>query len=461
MNAFSSGLGPLWQLGAFLVALGILVIVHELGHFLVARWCGVKVLRFAVGFGKPLLIWRWGKDRTEWALAAIPLGGYVKMLDEREAPVAAADAPRAFNRLPVSRRMLVVAAGPAANLLLAIFLYWVVFQVGVTELRPYLSAPPADSVAAHAGIAAGDRVLRVQGEEIASWSDLRLALVDAALAGQSVELQTQSADGNLATRFLDLGANAADRLDGDLSRHLGLAPYAPPRRPVVGSVLEGSPAMLAGLQAGDEIQSIDGRPIGFWADLVEVISSAPGQRLSMRILRAGNSLDVTIVPSAVTGSGRTIGRIGAAVRVDPELDKLFRVDVSYGSIDAAARAVKKAWETARLTLVVMGRMVVGEMSVRNLSGPIAIADYAGQSAQLGAVSFMNFLALISVSLGILNLLPIPILDGGHLMYYLAEFLKGSPVSERMQEMGQRIGFVILGLLMACALYNDFNRLLSS
>ena len=456
----TGGIGLLWQLGAFIVALALLIAVHEFGHFKVAQWCGVKVLRFAIGFGKPLFVKRWGTDQVEFALAAIPLGGYVKMLDEREAPVAPEDLHRAFNRQAVGSRILIVVAGPMANLLLAIFLYWIVLQLGVFDIRPYLAAAPVGTVAAAAGISEGDLVAGVDGQEIGSWSELRLALVSSAIKKAAVELDVIAADGTRSKKVLPVAEQATDHLDGDLARYLGLAVYSPPMRPVVGSVQEGSPAMAVGLMAGDEIFEIDFVPVSTWADFVDRVRASPGAPLEMVVKRGTETVTLTVVPAVETKSGKTIGRIGVAVRPDPSIEEKLKVEIHYAPAEALYRAISQTWETARLTIVVMGHMLVGDVSIRNISGPVAIADYAGQSAQLGVRSFMHFLALISVSLGVLNLLPIPILDGGHLMYYLAEFLKGSPVSERVMEIGQRVGISILGLLMTLALYNDFNRLIS-
>lgn len=450
----------LWTLGAFAVALGVLIVVHEFGHYLVARLVGVKVLRFSVGFGKPLLSRRFGADGTEWALAAFPLGGYVKMLDEREGPVPAEEAHRAFNRQSLGRRSLIVLAGPTANLLLAVLLYTLLFVVGVDELRPILAAPPAGSAAARAGIESGELIRDVSGTPVTSMTDLRWELMRGVLDHRPVELQLQDLSGQLHVRKLDISDIDADQLDSDFTRKLGLSLYRPPVKPVVGQVAPGSVADAAGIKSGDQVLAVGGQPIQTWGALVEAIRGAPGRPLVLTVLRQGESRAVTLVPQTIEEDGKKIGRIGAGPQSDPALKKLLVVRLRLGPIDAAARAFRLTWDTASLSLRMIGRMLTGQLSWRNVSGPVTIADYAGQSAQLGLEHYLKFLALISISLGVLNLLPIPVLDGGHLLYYFAEFIKGGPLSERVMEIGQQIGLGLLILLMAFAFYNDINRLVS-
>ncbi|MDD5248307.1 MAG: RIP metalloprotease RseP [Rhodocyclaceae bacterium] len=452
--------GFFWYAGAFALALGILIVVHELGHFAVARLCGVKVLRFSLGFGKTLLSRRWGKDGTEWALAAFPLGGYVKMLDEREGPVPEEEAHRAFNRQGVGRRALIVVAGPLANLLLAVAIYAGVFMQGTEELRPVLGAPPAGSIAARAGVREHETVRAVAGKAVDTWQDLRWELVRQVVNRAPVKLEVADAKGDIAIRTLDLSDLPAAAIEGDLPSELGLKRYWPMLPPVIGQVVAGSPAALAGLAAGDEVVAIDGRPIAAWGELAATIRQAPGKRLTLETRRDGVSRTVVVVVAAVKDEGEPIGRIGIAVRENPNVHADLFVMVKLGPVAALRRAVEQTWDTAVFTLRMIGRMAMGELSWKNVSGPVTIADYAGQSAHMGLSPYLKFLALISISLGVLNLLPIPILDGGHLMYYLAEVIKGGPLSERVMEIGQQIGLAILLTLMAFAFFNDINRLIS-
>lgn len=449
-----------WYLGAFALALGSLIVVHELGHLLVARWCGVKVLRFSVGFGRTLWMRQWGVDRTEWAISAFPLGGYVRMLDEREGDVAPEEAHRAFNRQHVGKRMLIVVAGPLANLLLAVLLYWAMFVQGVQEVRPLLAQPLAGSPAAQAGIQAGELVRVVDGNSVLTWNQLRLALITRALDAGVVALELQAADGELHKRQLDLSRIAAAEVDENLMDRIGLALQRPRWPALVGSVTAGSPAQQAGLLSGDEIREIDGSPITYWDEVTAAIRARPGQRLTLTFLRNGTTRQVEITPEVVAEQGAPMGRIGVSVRAPEAQHSPLLVEVRYGLLESVGHALTQTWDNSRLTLVMMGRMVTGDISWRNLSGPVAIADYAGQSARMGLTPYLRFLALISISLGVLNLLPVPVLDGGHLMYYLLEFFRGRPVSDEALELGQRIGLGLLGLLMAVALYNDLNRLIS-
>lgn len=449
-----------FYLAAFAVALGVLIVVHEFGHYAVARLCGVKVLRFSVGFGKVLLMRRFGKDQTEWALAAFPLGGYVKMLDEREGPVEPHELLRAFNRQTVGRRFLIVAAGPVANLLLAIALYWLLFMQGSEELRPILAAPPAATAAADAGVVDGERVSAINGRAISTWQELRWEFTKVALDRAPVRLDVVNERKELAVRSIATDTLVEGDLEKDLLGRVGLKPHRPKLKPIVGEVASGSVAERAGIRAGDEVVGIDGAAIGSWADVVATVRKAPGIALRIDLRRGDAPVSVDVTPMAVEEGGQRIGRMGVVVKDDPTLHGRLFTTVYYGPLAALEKAVTQTWDTSAFSLKMMGRMVIGELSWKNLSGPVTIADYAGQSARMGWKPYLNFLALISISLGVLNLLPIPILDGGHLLYYIVEIVKGGPLSERVMEIGQQIGLALLLMLMAFAFYNDINRLVS-
>lgn len=440
----------------FLVAIGILVVFHEFGHYLAARLAGVKVLRFSVGFGKPLLSRRFGRDQTEWTLAALPFGGYVKMLDEREGPVADADRHRAFNRATVWQRIGIVAAGPAANFLLAIVFYWVLLMQGLPALKPIIGEPPAGSPAAQAGLAAGDEIVRVNGIDTPTFTDLRLTLLRAGVAGEPLALDLRGGrQAHIAPVPLD-----TDNLEQDTLRPLGILRFDPAIDPVIGKVLPDGAAARAGLREGDRIVAVDGKPLASWQDWVQMIRAEPGRPLAIGLLRDGQAQTVNVVPDSVDEAGVRVGKIGAGPRIDETALAPLMTEVRYGPVEALWRGMVKTWDMTVFTLEMMGRMVLGQVSWKNLSGPLTIADYAGQSATLGWISFVSFLALVSVSLGVLNLLPIPLLDGGHLMYYVSEVLTGRPVSERTMEAGARIGMMLLLLLMSFALFNDLQRLIS-
>ncbi|MGA7749583.1 MAG: RIP metalloprotease RseP [Gallionella sp.] len=449
---------------AFVGAIALLVLFHESGHYWVARRCGVKVLRFSLGFGKVIYSKRFAGNDTEWVISSIPLGGYVKMADEREEKVAPEDLPYAFNRKPVLQRMAIVAAGPLANFLLAIVLYWALFIHGVPGLKPTLGDVPPGTPAAIAHMHSGETILRINGEPIPSWQELHWRLLDLALKqgyGQrEISIEAQDAGGTSSTHVLDISGLEAQDLDGDFLDKLGLQLYQPVVMPVIGDVADGSVAQLAGLQAGDYILRANGVTIQRWMDAVEILRAHPEQTVRLDIQRGGKTLNIAVVPRAVVESGKTVGKIGAAPQVDKQARQAMFTEVSYGPMEALVQSLRKTWETSAISLEMMGKMVMGEVSIKNLSGPITIADYAGQSAKMGMVAYLSFLALISISLGVLNLLPIPLLDGGHLLYYVAELLKGSPVSDQAWEIGQKVGIALLGTLMVFAIYNDINRFVS-
>lgn len=445
----------------FALALGILIVVHEFGHYIVARLCGVKVLRFSLGFGKPLLVWRSRGDGTEWALSAFPLGGYVKMLDEREAPVPDEELHRAFNRQTVWRRIAIVAAGPLANFVLAIALYWGLYSGGVEELRARLGVPVAASAAERSGFTDGELVRSVDGHPVATWQEFRWQLLQHAFERRAVTVETINARDEIAFRSLDLAGVHVDQGEQDISAQLGLRLYRPNVPAVLGALNVGGAAERAGLKGGDRVLRIGEKQITGWADLVEIVRDAPGVELEVEVLRNDVPAVFRVVPTPVEERGRTIGRIGVAV-ADAEIRRdLMFTTVQYDFVDALVKGVEQTWDTAALSLSVLGRMIVGEVSVKNLSGPVTIADFAGQSAKMGWAQYVKFLALISISLGVLNLLPVPVLDGGHLLYYVIEIIKGGPVSERVMEIGQQIGMALLAALMAFAFYNDINRLVAS
>lgn len=447
---------------SFLLVLAILIVVHELGHYWVARLCNVKVLRFSVGMGKIVWSRRIGPDQTEWAISALPLGGYVKMLDAREGDlsgISPQDLEREFTRQSVWKRIAIVAAGPLANFLLAILIFFGLYSYGMPEPIPKLRAAPEQSVAYQAGLRGGELVTAVDGEPVAVWSEMRWKVLRSLIEGKAVQLDVQrsgqGSDDGVSRIVLPANSVSPDELEGDFLGKLGLDLARP--QPILGRIMPDSPAGQAGLRTGDTILRIDGETVADSVAFVELIQASPGKSLIFEgVDEQGKTFSTTVIPQAqVIDDGRTIGRIQAEIQHVPEM-----AVVRAAPIAAFGSAVAKTWDTSALTLRMLGKMLVGEASLKNITGPITIADYAGQTARIGLISFLSFIAFVSISLGIMNLLPIPVLDGGHLMYYSVEVITGRPVSERFGEIAQRAGIGVLMVLMSVAVFNDIVRLLS-
>ncbi|MEC5342416.1 sigma E protease regulator RseP [Brenneria populi] len=447
----------LWSLAAFIIALGVLITVHEFGHFWVARRCGVKVERFSVGFGRAL--WRW-RDRlgTEYVIALIPLGGYVKMLDERVDTVSAEFRHQAFNHKTVWQRAAIVSAGPIANFIFAIAAYWLVFIIGVPGVRPVVGEILPNSIASQAEMSAGIELKSVDGIETPDWDTARLALIGKIGDDEMVVGTVSPGSNQVVLKTLDLRNWQFEPDKQDPATSLGIVPKGPQIEAVLTQVQPGSAAEKAGLQAGDRIVKVDGRVLTDWRAFVIAVRDNPGQSITLDVERGGATLPLTLTPdSKSVGSGRMEGFAGVMPSVTP-LPEEYRTVRQYGPFSAIYQATDKTWQLMKLTVSMLGKLVTGDVKLNNLSGPVSIAQGAGMSADYGLIYYLMFLALISVNLGIINLFPLPVLDGGHLLFLAIEKVKGRPVSERVQDFSYRIGTVLLMLLMGLALFNDFSRL---
>jgi len=445
----------IWNLASFVIALGILVTVHEYGHFWVARKNGVKVERFSVGFGKA--IWRkTALDGTEYVVAMIPLGGYVKMLDEREGDVADNELDRAFNRQSVYKRFAIVFAGPWVNFMFAILAFWLMFVLGIQGVKPIMGTLDTDTIAWQSGLRSGDQIIAVDEHKTPTLNAVYEQLLEAFIERKSVTLKL-SDQRNILFRL--------DQLDNDiepsmLHETIGLSIQLPFEHVIIGKVSENSPALRAGIKSGDQITAIDGHPVNHWRELVRSVIDRPEQDIVIDLLRGGVTMQIQLTIGSFKKANKTIGRIGVSPQSVTPIPESMYAMYQYGFFNAIPQAIEKTWDLSVLTLKMLGKIITGEASIKNISGPITIAEVAGNSVQMGLEFFLRFLAIVSLSLGVINLLPIPMLDGGHLFFYLIEIVKGSPVSETMQEFGVKIGIMLLVTLMSIALYNDFSRLLS-
>lgn len=462
----------IYTIPAFIIAIGVLITVHEYGHFIMAKWCGVKVLRFSVGFGKQLFSYQFHPQGTEFVLAMIPLGGYVKMLDERELEEENAtstekstvytqeELKQAFNRQAVWKRMLIVLAGPIANLLLAILLYWVLMLQGVSGLKPIIGDVVAKSPAAMASLKPGEVIEKVDGQVVFIWPDIHWQLLKHVFESKEVMIEARNGLNEKHLHKLNIDSLNEKDLEGDFLKKLGLEVYQPIKLPIIGEVAKEGPADKSGVLVGDQVISVDGVVTQQWEQFVDLIRKKPGQDVHLRLKRQQNIIDIHLTTDIVQEQDHTIGRIGVGYRVDLSVLNGFVIHRDYTWQESFILALDKTIDTAKFTLSMLYKMIMGKLSWQSVSGPLTIADMAGKTANVGVLSYLSFMAVISISLGVLNLLPIPVLDGGHFMYYTVEFIKGSPVSVEIMEVGQRIGISLLGMLMAIALFNDINRLIT-
>jgi len=448
--------GAIYSLLAFIVAISILVAVHEYGHYIVGRWTGMKVLRFSIGFGKP--IWTHigaGEDRTEYCISAIPLGGYVRFLDGREGPVAPEDEGRAFDHRPIPARILVLLAGPFFNFLFAVLAYWALFVYGVPTLRPAIGVVEPGTYAEDAGLSFGDRILAVGDTETPDWESALVAMLDGLIADGRVTLRLEDEAGYQRSTMIDVGDDAARLTEpGLLFDGLGFSPWQPPA--IIGQLSSGGAAEVAGMREDDRIVRIDGEAIGNFGELREVVSARPDQRVLIEVERGTELLQLDVLLGSDLRDEQVVGLLGVGAAANTADYYYLR---QYGPLESLSQATARMWQSSMFTLRMLGRMLTGDVSIKNISGPINIAQFAGASAQAGVSNFLGFLAIVSISLGVLNLLPIPVLDGGQIVYQLVEWVKGSPMSERAQIAGQQVGIFALLLLMSFAFYNDIARIL--
>jgi regulator of sigma E protease len=441
---------------AFVVAISILVTIHEYGHYIVGRWAGMKVLRFSVGFGKPVWTWVRGSDRTEFCISAIPLGGYVRFLDGREGPVDPEDEGRAFDHRPVPARIAVLLAGPLFNFLFAIFAYWVLFLNGIPTLQPAVGEVEPQSYAARAGLEFGDKIVAVGEVDTDDWESTLVNIFDQLVGDGRVPLTLESEDGRQRRALIMVGEDASRLTEPNmLFEGLGFEPWQPPA--VIAELTEGGAAAGAGMAVGDRIVSIDGNGVSNYSDLIEVVGARPEQAVSVAYVRDGRQFEIEVVLGRQEVEGEVRGLLGVRGSNDYGAYAHLR---KFGPIESVTQATQRTWTSTVFTLRMLGRMVTGDVSIKNISGPINIAQYAGSSARRGVNEYLAFLALISISLGVLNLLPIPVLDGGQIVFQSIELVKGSPLSERSQVIGQQFGIFALILLMSFAFYNDIVRIVS-
>lgn len=448
----------MYTLLAFLVAISILVAVHEFGHFWVAKRLGVKVLRFSIGFGKPLWRKKSGPDQTEYVIAALPLGGYVKMLDEREGEVDASEKHRAFNQQHVSKRIAIVAAGPVFNFIFAALAYWMMLSIGVTGLKPVIGHLAEDSVMARAGFQVDDEIISINGRPTPIWDLAIQELVVSSLNRETVEIVVKKKNEQSFKQVIDFQTLGKYEEPAEALQALGLEYWRPDVEAVVGKVLPASPAATAGLKSDDKIVAVDGIDVDNWFELVKYVSARPNQKIRFTIIRNSQQQQLTITPKQIERDGKKVGQIGIGPANMPTIPDEMKREYQYPVLSGFVQASEKVWRNSVLTLKMIGKLITGQVSLKNLSGPINIAVYAGYSASAGMARFLDFLAIVSISLGVINLLPIPVLDGGHLLYYGIEIIKGRPVSENFEMLGQRIGIIIIIMMMTLAIGNDLSRL---
>ncbi|MBL1432416.1 MAG: RIP metalloprotease RseP [Gammaproteobacteria bacterium] len=438
----------------FVVAIAILVTVHEFGHYWVAKKLGVKVLRFSIGFGRPLLSWRRGPDNTEYVIAALPLGGYVKMLDEGEGEVDEAEKHRAFNNQSLATRFAVVVAGPMANFLFAIVAYALIFMVGVPAVKPVIGDIIEDSIASRAGLSADTRIVSVAGKATSSWQQVNAGLLDHLFDSTPLTVVVEDSNQVPSSHELALSGFAAELKRGDMLTQLGITPFRPSVPATIDEVLAGGAAERAGLQQGDTVIAANGEPVIGWLSWVDIVSRHADKEIVVDVLRDESTLSLSLTPQAKERNGAIVGFIGASAFVPEGLMQEHRITIQYSPLEAIWQGFEKTWSISALTIKFLFNMIIGNASIDNLSSPISIAQYAGQSANAGWLPFVSFLAVISISLGVLNLLPVPMLDGGHLLYYTLELVTGKPPSEQVQVVGQQAGIILIIMLMSVALYND-------